>query len=106
VANGIKIKKTIQSDSLYLPNSLLDRIKNEPSSQGLTVETDEAKTKKRFNKIFTGIYDGEVKIDNEEVTDFQWVHPDELSKWIQQKPDDFPDGFIQGFKIYQKITAS
>lgn len=64
-------------------------------------ETDMAKTKKRFNKIFTGVYDGKVRTDNQEVSDFQWVHPDELSKWIQRKPDDFPSGFITAFEIYQ-----
>jgi len=35
-------------------------------------EKDEKKVKKRFNKIFTGVYDGEVEIDNDEV-DFQWM---------------------------------
>lgn len=68
-------------------------------------EKDEHKTKKRFNKIFTGVYDGEVKIDNDEVTDFQWISIDELSERMIQSPDDFPEGFIEAFKIYQKASV-
>ena len=65
-------------------------------------EKDEKRTKKRFNKIFTGVYDGEVKIDNDEVADFQWLSIDELSGRMSQSSDDFPEGFIEAFKIYQK----
>ncbi len=68
-------------------------------------ENDEHKIKKRFNKIFTGVYDGEVKIDYDEVTDFQWVAIDELSERMRRKPDDFPEGFIEAFKIYKKASV-
>lgn len=68
-------------------------------------EKDEDKTKKRFNKIFTGIYDGEVNIDNDEVADFQWVSIDGLSERMSQSPDDFPEGFIEAFKIYQGVSV-
>jgi len=69
-------------------------------------ETDETKTKKRFNKIFIGNYGGEVIINTEEVADYRWVHIDELREWMQQKPADFPDGFIEAFGLYQKDVPS
>ena len=65
-------------------------------------EKDHNKTKKRFNTIFTGTYDGEVKIDNDEVADFQWISIDELGNRMLQEPDAFPDGFIKAFQIYQE----
>jgi isopentenyldiphosphate isomerase len=67
-------------------------------------EKDEEKIKKRFNKIFTGVYNGEVKIDNDEVADFQWISIDELSKRMLHNPDDFTDGFIEAFKTYQEAS--
>jgi isopentenyldiphosphate isomerase len=67
-------------------------------------EKDEEKIKKRFNKIFMGVYNGEVKIDNDEVADFHWISIDELSKRMLHNPDDFPDGFIEAFKAYQEAS--
>lgn len=63
-------------------------------------EKDEARTKKRFNVIFTGVYEGEVQIDNHEVSDFRWVQPDRLKSEMLQSPSNFTDGCIQAFRIY------
>lgn len=65
-------------------------------------ESDEIKTKRRFNEIFTGIYDGEVRIDNNEVSDYQWIRPEELEKQMHDSPDDFTAGFVEAFEIYKK----
>lgn len=65
-------------------------------------EGDEIKTKKRFNKIFTGVYDGEVKIDNDEVSDYQWIDLATLEERMKNIPDDFTQGFIEAFEIYKK----
>lgn len=67
-----------------------------------TEEKDEARTKKRFNVIFTGTYDGEVKIDQHEVSDFRWVEPDQLLAEVKQSPNNFTEGFIEAFKIYRE----
>lgn len=67
-------------------------------------EKDEEKVKKRFNKIFTGVFDGAVKIDNDEVADFQWISNDKLSERIIQEPNDYPEGFVKAYRIYQEAT--
>lgn len=61
--------------------------------------------KKRFNKIFSGVYDGDVQIDNDEVSDYKWVSITELAEDITQNPNDYPDGFITAFNIYQDIQV-
>lgn len=66
-----------------------------------TEEGDEVKTKKRFNKIFTGIYDGGVKIDNDEVSDYQWLKPEELETQMNDSPSSFTEGFIEAFGVYK-----
>lgn len=66
-----------------------------------TEENDEAKTKKRFNTIFTGVYDGEVKIDSDEVSDYQWIRPEELERQMSTNPKDFTGGFTEAFEIYK-----
>jgi isopentenyldiphosphate isomerase len=67
-----------------------------------TEETDESKTKKRFNKIFVGTYNGEVAIDNDEVSGYKWIDPEELEKQMSESPQNFTDGFIEAFKVYNK----
>ena len=68
-----------------------------------TEETDESKVKKRFNKIFMGIYNGKVTIDNDEVSDYEWIETAELERRMLQKPDSFTEGFIEAFKIYKAL---
>jgi len=65
-------------------------------------ETDEPKVKKRFNVLYVGAYDGEVKIDNQEVSDVQWIMPDELESWMRRSPDEFTQGFIKCFQEFKK----
>ncbi len=70
-----------------------------------TEERDEVKTKKRFNKIFTGIYDGEVRIDNDEVSDYLWIEPRKLEGQMNDNPNNFTDGFNEAFRIYRKQAS-
>ena len=70
-----------------------------------TEETDEAKTKKRFQELWLGHYDGEVQIDNHEVTNSRWIQPADLRKWMQEKPDDFTQGFIKCFERYMNMDT-
>jgi isopentenyl-diphosphate delta-isomerase len=65
-----------------------------------TEETDEAVVKKRFNTIFTATFDGSLKQDDDEVSEIQWIDPNELQKWMVQKPDDFTQGFLLSFAYY------
>jgi isopentenyldiphosphate isomerase len=68
-------------------------------------DTDEPRIKKRFNVLYVGTYDGEIKIDKHEVSEARWIQPDELSKWMQQRPSDFTQGFIKCFEMFRKMNA-
>ncbi len=68
-------------------------------------EGDEIKTKKRFNKIFSGVYDGEVDIDKDEVSDYQWIELAKLESEMKNTPDKFTQGFIEAFEIYRQKTG-
>ena len=67
-------------------------------------ETDEPKVKKRFNVLFVGNYDGASKIDNYEVSDTRWISLDDLQRWMNDKPEDFTQGFIKCLEAYHKIS--
>lgn len=62
--------------------------------------TESEKTRKRFNVIYTGVYDGEVMIDNDEVSDYKWVDPNELAKEMIKNSNNYTEGFIEAFRIY------
>ncbi len=68
-------------------------------------EGDEIKTKKRFNKIFSGVYDGEVDIDKDEVSDYQWIELAKLESEMKNTPNKFTQGFIEAFEIYRQKTG-
>lgn len=65
-----------------------------------TEETDEPKVKKRFQALYVGTFDGPIQIDNYEVSESRWIKPDELRAWMQERPDDFTQGFIKCFETY------
>ncbi len=69
-------------------------------SKYYTEETDEKITKKRFNVVFTGAYDGDVTIDQDEVSDYIWVRPEELGKHMKSNPQDYTEGFIECFNVF------
>jgi isopentenyl-diphosphate delta-isomerase type 1 len=65
-------------------------------------EADEPeKIKKRFSTIFTGHYDGEITPNPEEVSEVRWIAPQELLEWMNKKPDEFTQGFVNSFKYLQ-----
>jgi len=65
------------------------------------VETDE-RARKRFNTIYTAMYDGPITPDMDEVTEARWIMPDELERWMHERPDDFTQGFIRSFEEFVK----
>jgi isopentenyl-diphosphate delta-isomerase len=66
-------------------------------------ENDEpGKQKKRFNMLYTTIYDGEVSIDPREVQETRWVQPEALEVWMQEHPEEFTKGHMEAFR---KIRA-
>jgi|SRR5579884_4320229 len=70
-----------------------------------TEEADETLVKKRQNALFIGKYDGPVKPDPEEVSGYRWVKPAVLSKEMAEYPNDFTEGFIRSFEVYQSLKT-
>lgn len=70
-----------------------------------TEETDETQVKKRFQELWVGHYDGAIQIDTHEVSDSRWIQPVDLRKWMQEKPDDFTQGFIKCFEWYMNMDT-
>ena len=68
-----------------------------------TDEIDEAKIKKRFNMLYSAIYDGEVRFNKEEVSEVKWIKPLELEGWMEEQPEKFTHGFIKSFKLIRQI---
>lgn len=65
-----------------------------------TEETDEKAIKKRFNMLYSTMYDGKISIDEHEVAEYKWLQLAELERWMQEKPHDFTQGFIQTYRHF------
>lgn len=53
-----------------------------------------------LDHVFTGIYDGEIKINQEEVEDYKWVTMNELIQDVENTPDNYTAWFKIIFKEY------
>ena len=53
------------------------------------VDEQSGLTEHEFDTVFSGIYDGEVHINKEEVENVQWIEMNELEKEIQQAPEKY-----------------
>ncbi len=68
------------------------------------IDKDEAdKIKKRFSMLYTCVYDGEIKPSEREVSEIQWIEPKKLEAWMNERPDDFTEGFTENFKNLQNL---
>lgn len=78
-------------------------IELEEKGKFFTDATDETgKIKKRFSMLYIGHYDGEVNPNPREVSKIQWIYPEKLNAWMDEKPNEFTAGFIRNFKNLQK----
>ncbi len=59
------------------------------------------KIKKRFNMLYSGVYDGDINFNREEVSEVKWIKPEDLAEWMEERPNDFTQGFIKCFKIFE-----
>jgi 16S rRNA (adenine1518-N6/adenine1519-N6)-dimethyltransferase len=63
-----------------------------------THETDEPdKIKNRFNMLYEAHYDGDIH-PGPEVSETRWITPKNLLQWIEERPDDFTQGFVISFR--------
>lgn len=58
---------------------------------------------KRFNFVFTATYDGDVKANADEVSEFHWINPVKLDEWMIKTPDEFTAGSIKAFELLKKV---
>jgi len=42
-----------------------------------------------FDHVFVGLFDGEPKLNSEEVAQYQWIDMETLNEWITTSPEDF-----------------
>ena len=68
-------------------------------------ETDERR-RRRFNTLYTGVYDGTVIPDGDEVSDVKWISPTELESWMKERPEEFTQGSIRSFDELRKQQQS
>jgi len=65
-------------------------------------QTKKGESLKRFNKIYTGVYDDAVSPDLDEVSKVRWISPKELEKWMDERPADFTEGCMRAFREFVK----
>lgn len=58
-----------------------------------TEDTHPDGTRKRFNTVYLGRYDGPIHFDTEEVNDIKWIKIRDLVAWFRDSPQDFTSTF-------------
>lgn len=95
--NYITAAKRELSEEIGVINTELKQVKKYYSE-----ETDDGVFKKRFNMLYSAMYDGDIRIDQDEVSEARWINPLELRKWMYDRPEDFTQGFLES---YQKFVG-
>ncbi len=67
-------------------------------------ESEPGMQKKRFNTLYTSVYDGNVTADLSEVSETRWIAVPVMEKWMNETPSDFAPGFLEAFRRY-KLTS-
>ena len=56
-------------------------------------EFDNGLTEWEFDRVFVGLYDGEVTPNPKELANMRWIAIDELKRKIEEKPEEFAEWF-------------
>lgn len=67
-----------------------------------TEETDENVINKKFNMLYSANYNGKINFNKEEITEVKWISLEKLEDWTREQPQDFTQGFIKSFNMYQQ----
>lgn len=59
-------------------------------------------TDNEFVWIYTAVYNGEIHINLDEISEGKWFYPEEIDEWIKNKPVDFSDSFISVWKNWRQ----
>jgi len=68
-------------------------------------EKEGALTRKAFNMLYTGVFNGAPDIDRVEVSEAKWVSTRILTEWLSERPHEFTPELIQGFKLFLKSLS-
>ena len=62
-------------------------------------EFDNGLTEHELDYVVKGITDNNPIINPDEVNDFRWICPADLTKWVRNTPSDFTVWFLELFKL-------
>jgi len=62
-------------------------------------EFDNGLTEHELDYVVKGITDNNPIINSDEVNDFRWICPSDLSQWVSNNPTDFTVWFLELFKL-------
>ena len=68
-------------------------------------EFENGLTENEFDHVFTGLYNGGIVADENEVKNFQYMSMDEIEKWIASEPAKFTAWFVIAFPLIKKWMA-
>jgi 16S rRNA (adenine1518-N6/adenine1519-N6)-dimethyltransferase len=68
-------------------------------------EDEPDKIKNRFHMIYTGNYDGLLRLNPQEVSEARWISPANLRLWIGTAPAEFTEGFKLAFDVFYSQAA-
>lgn len=61
-------------------------------------ELDKGLTEHEFDHVFTGVFDGEPKLNKEEAESYRWVSIGQVRKEIEETPEQFTEWFKIAFE--------
>lgn len=61
---------------------------------------------KRFNMLYSALYDGEINFNKDEVSEIKWIGLEDLGEWMREKPEEFTKGFIKSFYINKNYSKN
>lgn len=67
---------------------------------------DNGLTENEFDHVFTGLYDGAVQPDPDEVMAFRWLSPGSIRKELEDSPEKYTAWFIIAFPALEKHLAA
>lgn len=56
-------------------------------------------------ELFCVTYDGAIHFPSSEIECVEWFSVEEITAWSELRPEDFADGFIECFKLYQQTKS-
>jgi len=78
----------------------LRNINLEEIGRYFSTEIDDGITKYRRNVLYSTTYNGDIEIDQDDVSEAKWIRLDVLKEWMLSKPNEFTQGFLKSYSFY------